>query len=92
VRVTADTNIYISALNYGGPPSSFLRLAASGKIRLAMSDEIMDEIAGTLRRKFLWPENSITNARTTLAAITERIVPKVILRCGEGRSLRQQDS
>ena len=79
MRVTADTNIYISALNYSGPPSVFLRLGASGEIRLAMSDEIMDEIAATLRRKFLWPEDRIADARTTLSAITQRIVPTVIL-------------
>jgi len=79
VRVTADTNIYISALNYGGPPSTFLRLAATGHIRLALSEEILEEIVEILSRKFLWPESGIAEARATLAKITERVTPTVIL-------------
>ena len=52
MRVTADTNIYISALNYNGPPRAFLELAVDGEVRLALSSEILDEIEATLRRKF----------------------------------------
>ena len=79
MRVTADTNIYISALNYNGPPRAFLELAVDGEVRLALSSEILDEIEATLRRKFSWPENRIAEARATLLAITEPIVPSVIL-------------
>ena len=79
MRVTADTNIYISALNYAGPPYTFLKLAASGDIRLALSNEIMEEIVETLRRKFLWPEDRIEEARATLALVTESVKPRVIL-------------
>ncbi|MGO9254954.1 MAG: hypothetical protein ACLQU1_01425 [Bryobacteraceae bacterium] len=39
--ITADTNFYISALNYPGPPLRLLVLARSGKIRLDISDAIM---------------------------------------------------
>jgi hypothetical protein len=42
LRVTADSNIYISALHFGGPPDDFLNLARAGKIHLSISDEIMD--------------------------------------------------
>lgn len=79
MRLIADTNIYISALNYGGPPRAFLRLAASGDFRLALSDEIMDEMVETLRRKFLWPQAKVEEIRGTLSRITERVVPTVIL-------------
>ena len=79
MRVTADTNIYISALNYNGPPRAFLELAVDGEVRLALSSEILDEIEATLRRKFSWPEDRIAEARATLLAITEPIVPSVIL-------------
>jgi hypothetical protein len=30
LRVTADSNIYISALHFGGPPDDFLNLARAG--------------------------------------------------------------
>ena len=79
MRVTADTNIYISALNYNGPPRAFLELAVDGEVRLALSSEILDEIEATLRRKFSWPEDKIAEARVALRAITEPIVPAVIL-------------
>ena len=70
MRVTADTNVYISALNYNGPPRAFLRLAADGDVRLAFSNDILEEIVETLRRKFRWPEDSVFEARETLLTIT----------------------
>ena len=79
MRVTADTNIYISALNYSGPPSTFLRIAAAGDFRLALSDEIMEEIAETLKRKFLWQPDRIEEVRAVLSEITERVIPAIIL-------------
>ncbi|MGD1097211.1 MAG: putative toxin-antitoxin system toxin component, PIN family [Bryobacteraceae bacterium] len=79
MRVTADTNVYISALNYEGPPSTFLRLAASGEIRLSLSDAILTEIEETLRNKFLWPPDRIKAAIETLLDITDCIRPTVTL-------------
>jgi predicted nucleic acid-binding protein len=38
LRVTADTNIFISRLNFAGIPRRILNLAESGAIRLAVSD------------------------------------------------------
>ncbi len=76
LRVTADTNIYISALNFGGLPRRFLDLAEAGAIRLAISDAILDEIATVLRgRKFAWPERKIERALKQLAGFTERVHP-----------------
>jgi len=77
VRVTADTNIYISALNFGGPPAEILRLAAEGDIRLSISSEIIGEVIETLRRKFLWPDGRIEDLRRTLGEIAELVVPTV---------------
>ena len=31
IRVTADSNIYISALHFGGPPDGFLDFAHAGR-------------------------------------------------------------
>jgi len=77
VRVTADTNIYISALNYDGPPSIFA--PASGEIRLSVSDAILTEIEETLRNKFRWPADRIIAAIETLSDISDRIRPTVTL-------------
>jgi uncharacterized protein len=54
VRVTADTNIYISALNFGGPPDKLIELARAGEIHLSISDDIMNEVTRVLRDKFRW--------------------------------------
>ena len=51
LRVTADTNIFISGLNFAGIPRQILNLAQSGAIRLAVSDEILDEVTRVLRRE-----------------------------------------
>jgi hypothetical protein len=37
IGVTADTNIYISAFNFGGLPRQFLGLAIRGRFELAIS-------------------------------------------------------
>ena len=76
LRVTADTNIYISALHFGGTPERLLRLAEEGSIQLVISDEIMAEVAKTLRgEKFAWPEPDIEKALRQLSRITERVQP-----------------
>jgi predicted nucleic acid-binding protein len=42
--VTADTNIYISGLEFGGQPRNFLDLARAGIFRLDISDAIKQEV------------------------------------------------
>lgn len=63
LRVVADTNIYISALNFGGMPERLLRLAEAGAVRLVTSDAILEEVAKVLRdEKFAWAEERIAEA------------------------------
>jgi len=75
LSVTADSNIYISALNFGGPPDRILELARAGRIRLAISDAIRDEIAGVLRKKFGWQEEAIRVALARIADFAEPVSP-----------------
>ena len=76
LRITADTNIYISALNFGGAPERLLRLAEAGAIRLVISGPIAAEVAKVLRGdKFAWPEPEVEKALRQLARITERVQP-----------------
>ncbi|MBV9612646.1 MAG: putative toxin-antitoxin system toxin component, PIN family [Acidobacteriaceae bacterium] len=76
LRVVAATNIYISALNFGGAPERLLRLAEAGDIQLVISNEIVEEVAKTLRgEKFAWPEPEIEKALRQLSRITERVQP-----------------
>ena len=42
LRVTADSDIYISAMNFGRAPGKSLDMARNGDIVLAISDPIVD--------------------------------------------------
>lgn len=76
LRVAPDTNIYVSALNFGGVPERFLRVAEAGIIQLVTSDAILTELTNVLRgEKFLWPEEEIGKALRQLARFTELVRP-----------------
>jgi uncharacterized protein len=66
VRVTADTNIYISALLFKGQPLQLLELAQTGRASLYISRPIMDEILRVLREKFALPEDDVSEAEETM--------------------------
>jgi putative PIN family toxin of toxin-antitoxin system len=52
IRVVADTNIYISALMFGGVPGAFLDLAFVKSFQLVTSPLLLDELDEKLRGKF----------------------------------------
>ncbi len=80
LRVTADTNIFISALNFGGKPEQFLRGAEAGAIQLFVSDAILAEVRRVLRsEKFGWPENEIDKALQELRRFSLRVEPSEAL-------------
>ena len=43
LRVVADTNVYISALNFGGMPDQVLALVRRGLIAVFVSKPILEE-------------------------------------------------
>ena len=69
LRVTADTNVIVSALNFPGNPWRILDLAARGEIRLAVSSEILNEVNRVLlRQKFGWSQDRVDAAIRQIAA------------------------
>ncbi|MGD0694850.1 MAG: putative toxin-antitoxin system toxin component, PIN family [Terriglobia bacterium] len=75
IRVTADSNIYISALHFGGPPDKFLDLARTGIIHLTISDDILAEVTRVLRDKFGWSQEALSMAQARIADFTVRVAP-----------------
>jgi putative PIN family toxin of toxin-antitoxin system len=75
IRVTADSNIYISALHFGGPPDKFLELARNGIIELTISDDILAEVTRVLRDKFGWSREAVSMAQARIADFTVRVAP-----------------
>jgi putative PIN family toxin of toxin-antitoxin system len=77
LRVTADTNVIISGLNFSGNPRRVLEMAEEGLIQLSISDAILDEVARVLRReKFGWPEEAIRQALSQISRFSEHVDPK----------------
>ena len=61
IVVTADTNVCISGLVFGGAPRQFLNAARAGMCRLAISAPIMTEIVRVLREKFRWSPQALSD-------------------------------
>ena len=79
LRVVADTNIYISAFNFGGLPSKILELAPEGHILLFISAPILQELEGVLTRKFAWPKERTSLASANLLRFTYLVNPAMRL-------------
>ena len=75
LRVTCDTNIFISGLNYQGKPFEILSLARSGAIDLAISDRIMEEVKRVLDLKFHWPQEDIAFIEKRIASFSTHVEP-----------------
>ena len=58
-RVVVDTNVYISALVFGGVPQRVLELISSHGLPLYVSPSIMEEVSGILAAKFGWTKEEL---------------------------------
>ena len=74
--VVFDTNIYISAILFGGNPRQCLDLARNGEINLISSRPILLELAEKLREKFLWNEEEVNKVIEGLLVFIELVRPK----------------
>ena len=79
IRVVADTNLYISAILFGGKPEAIRQLASDGEIELLVSEHILTEIADTLKKKFGWSDWQISEVISEIGEISTLITPKVTL-------------
>jgi putative PIN family toxin of toxin-antitoxin system len=74
-RVTADSNIWVSGLNWRGQPHEFLNLARSGQIQLSISDAVLDEFTRILHDKLEWSDERLNALRAEVATFTRRVSP-----------------
>jgi putative PIN family toxin of toxin-antitoxin system len=75
VSVTLDTNIYVSALEFGGIGARLLGMAHAGSLRIDVSDAILDELVAVLRDDFAWEGYRLHVLREQIGKITNRITP-----------------
>ena len=71
IRVVADTNIFISALMFGGVPGTFLDVAFQGSFQLVTSPVLLDELDEKLRLKFELSPSDADLVRTRLEATAD---------------------
>ena len=74
-RVVADTNVYVSALHFGGVAEEVLALARSGVIELFVSPPILREIQGVLTQKFAWSPGRTRAALTAIQSFARTVRP-----------------
>lgn len=62
IRVAADTNVYLSAIVFGGTCETILALARAGVVELFISPAIQKELRSVLGQTFDWEEFQIREA------------------------------
>lgn len=74
-RVVADTNVLVSALQFGGKPKQLLDLATDAQVDLAISEAIIAETLRVLRDKFRRGPEWLTEADRQLRVIARFVQP-----------------
>ena len=74
-RLVADTNILVSALQFGGKPKQLLDLATDGQVDLALSEAIIAETLRVLRDKFDRAPEWVAETDRQLRVITRVVQP-----------------
>ena len=82
VKAVIDTNVYISAVLFGGNSEKIIEAGRDGQIELLVSPHIITEIADILRRKFNWSHLQISevmnDVRDTAVIVTPAESVRVI--------------
>ena len=70
IRVVLDSNVYVSAVLFGGNPRAVIELAQVGAFETFISAPLIQEIEDVLKEKFSWQEILVRRAavRTWRAA------------------------
>ena len=74
--LTLDSNVYVSALIFGGKPLQIFEMGLNGRADIAISDEILEETLGIMARKFRLPPERIEQAQRYIEAATRRVTPR----------------
>jgi putative PIN family toxin of toxin-antitoxin system len=78
-KVVLDTNVFISALLFGGIPEEVIELVRDGGIILLTSNAILFESARVLQEKFKFPREVIFDLVSEIKRIAQMVEPKIKL-------------
>ncbi len=79
MRVVLDTNVYISAVSFGGVPLLVVRHAEKGNYELAVSEPIQREVERILCDKFGWSIDKVSEAFDPVWKIAHFVTPAEIV-------------
>lgn len=74
-RLPLDSNIYISALIFGGKPLQVLEMGLDLRAEIAISDEILHETLGVLQQRFRLSRERLAKVESYIKAATHRVLP-----------------
>jgi putative PIN family toxin of toxin-antitoxin system len=75
VRVTLDTNVYVSAFEFQGMGRRLLHMAVDGDIEVAVSAPIIRETLRVLREKFDWDGYRLNDAKQQILGLARLVEP-----------------
>ena len=76
LKVVLDTNIYLSAILFGGKPRKIISLAKDKKIDVIVSPKILLEVSNKLHSKFSWNEEQVKLVIKAIGKISSVVRPK----------------
>ena len=76
LRVVIDTNVFVSALHFGGNPARIVALARRRELQNVTSNHILDELVGVLVAKFGWYPKMAAAQRRWIRTFSEVVVPR----------------
>jgi putative PIN family toxin of toxin-antitoxin system len=76
IRTVLDSNVYVSAIVFGGNPRAILELAEQGSFEVSVSDPIKADVERVLALKFTWTKERIDEATTYLWTLAHTIMPR----------------
>lgn len=79
MKVVLDTNVYISAILFGGLCEEILKLAGQGSFELVISKNIIVETESLLKEKFKWSKKQISETLTYIKDVAVVINPEISL-------------
>ncbi len=79
IRVVADTNIYVSAILFGGNCETMLALARAGVVELFISPTLLRRLRSVLTDTFDWPAARTREALAAMARFTTVVRPTIRL-------------
>lgn len=79
IRVVADTNVYVSAIVFGGTCEAILALARAGVVELFHSRAIRGELARVLTHTFQWRASQVHAAVAEVDSLASLVKPSARL-------------